>query len=188
MATLALSEIQNTTGEVVDRYGNPIQSGVRYYIVPAGSNSGGGGFTVINFNNTCPLNVGQQSNYQGLGLPVTIQPYTGTSYVTENTDSTLTFSISTVCGQSARWMVGQTDPISGRRLIMAGSGYGSGNYTYYFQIVGTQFRGTYYIQWCPTDVCPYCNLDCSFVGTMVLNGMLLAALDGNALPVQFQRA
>ncbi|KAB2605468.1 aspartic protease inhibitor 11-like [Pyrus ussuriensis x Pyrus communis] len=47
----------------------------------------------------------------------------------------------------------------------------------------------YSLLWCPYEACPICKFNCraTWVGVLVENGKRLLALDGSALPVEFER-
>ncbi|XP_054813929.1 kunitz type trypsin inhibitor 104-like [Prosopis cineraria] len=186
IATPALSQSDNAS--VLDTNGHPLQRGVEYYIKPAITDSGGR-FTLINRNGSCPLYVGQENNDAGEGQPATFSPYAGEDNVVKvNRDFTVVFSSAvTICIQSTQWKLGERDTTSGRRLIVTGSSDGDRDYTIYFRIVETQSEGIYNIQWCPTEVCPTCKFDCGTMGGLRENGKILEALDGNVLPVMFER-
>ncbi|XP_028758711.1 alpha-amylase/subtilisin inhibitor-like [Neltuma alba] len=186
MATSALSHSDDNAA-VLDTDRRPLQRGLEYYIKPAITDVGGR-FTLINRNNSCPLYVGQVNTDAGEGLPVIFTPYAGEdNTVKVNRDFRLAFSAITLCIQSTEWKVGENDTTSGRRLIVTGSPSGDRDYSNYFRIVETQFGGIYNIQWCPTEVCPICRFDCGTVGGLRENGKILGALDGNVLPVVFER-
>ena len=65
---------------------------------------------------------------------------------------------------------------------------GNSRFGVYFRIVKTQSNGIYNITWCPTDVCAVCRFICGTVGSLRENGKILLALNGNNLPVAFQKA
>ncbi|XP_054813852.1 kunitz type trypsin inhibitor 106-like [Prosopis cineraria] len=186
IATSALSQSDNAS--VLDTNGRPLQRGVEYYIKPAITDSGGR-FTLIDRNNSCPLYVGQENTDLGEGQPATFSPYAGEDNVVKvNRDFTVVFSSAiTLCLQSTQWKLGERDTTSGRRLIVTGSSNGDRDYTIYFRIVEAQSEGSYNIRWCPTEVCPTCRFDCGTIGGLRENGKILAALDGNVLPVVFER-
>lgn len=76
-----------------------------------------------------------------------------------------------------------------RRLIFIGEdeneGYLTGNY---YEII-REGNGLYSPLWCPYEACPIRKFDCraTWVGVLVENGRRLLALDGSALPVEFER-
>ena len=172
---------------VLDTSGNPLRRGVEYYVKPAITEAGGP-FTLVSRNGSCPFYVGQR-NVSVDGIPVTFAPYDeGDNVVRELKNFKVTFSAATICVQSTTWKVGETEPVSGRRLIATGEG----RYTNYFYIRKEQdCRSCYSIQWCPTELCPICRFECGSVGNLFENGQRLAALDdgsGSGRSLVFERA
>ncbi|KAK7272612.1 hypothetical protein RJT34_29323 [Clitoria ternatea] len=179
IATTTLAQSNNAP--VRDTKGHPIQRGKEYYIKPAITDSGGP-LTLVSRNKPCPLYVGQENSDASKGLPVIFTPFEKNDDVVKvNRDFKIAFAAASVCVQSTEWKLDEKDPKSGRRLI--GTGNGS-----YFRIIETQFEGIYNIRWCPTDVCPFCKFNCGTAGGLRENGKILFALDGNVLPVVFERA
>jgi hypothetical protein len=103
------------------------------------------------------------------GLPVifiSFAPHHDDDKVRLNTDLRVTFDASSCCAQSTQQILGEKDATSGRRLIIAERDYSTvRSYGNFFRIVQTQTIGVYNIQWCPTNVCSTCKLEC---GTVVL--------------------
>ncbi|KAE9617059.1 putative proteinase inhibitor I3, Kunitz legume [Lupinus albus] len=183
MATLALAQ-DNVS--VLDTKGNPLKRGEEYYIKPAITDNGGR-FTLINRNNTCPLDVGLENTDLPDGYPVTFTPFAMEDDVVKiNRDFKVSFSVFTICAQSTEWRVGQNDTSIGRRFITTGQD-GSREWGNYFKIVETQLEGIYNIGWCPTEVCPTCRFICGTAGAFTENGKILLALDGSVLPVEFHK-
>ncbi|XP_004488980.1 kunitz type trypsin inhibitor 106-like [Cicer arietinum] len=179
MAITILAQSENV--KVLDTKGHPIERGKEYYIKPAITDSGGR-FTLINRNGSCPLYVGQENTDLGKGLPVIFTPFAKEDKVVRvDRDFKVKFSAFSTCVQSTEWKLGDRDTKSGRRVIVTGS---SGSY---FRIVKTQFEGIYNIRFCPTDVCSFCKYDCGTIGGLRENGKILLALDGNVLPLVFER-
>ncbi|KAG6688977.1 hypothetical protein I3843_11G151000 [Carya illinoinensis] len=189
---LAISAVvaqpSSSPAPVLDSEGSPLQSGVEYYINPAITDVGGR-LTLIKRNDPCPLYVGQENSSVSDGLPVIFTPFfEGETVIRENRDLRIVFSASSTCVQSTAWKLGERDPESQRRLIVTGedeSRLSTGNY---FRIEKAAVGDNIYqISWCPTDVCPTCRFDCGTGGGLVENGKILFALDGNVLPVMFER-
>ncbi|KAK4571365.1 hypothetical protein RGQ29_029965 [Quercus rubra] len=188
MAISAVAQPSSSPAPVLDSAGRPLQRGVEYYINPAITDNGGR-FTLINRNGSCPFYVGQE-NVSGLeGLPVIFTPFVeGETVIRENRDFGVAFSAATICVQSTAWKLGEKDPESNRRLIVTGEDQSSRRTANYFRIEKASVGGDIYqISWCPTDVCPTCRFDCGTVGNLVENGKRLLALDGNVIPVTFER-
>ncbi|KHN19473.1 alpha-amylase/subtilisin inhibitor-like [Glycine soja] len=180
IATSALAKSDNPP--VLDTQGNPLEPGKDYYIKPAITDVGGRA-TLLSRNNPCPLYVGQENSDAAEGLPLFFTPFAEEDDVVKvNRDFKVTFSAASICVQGTNWNLAEKDSESGRRLIAA-SGRDD-----YFRITETPIKGSYYIGWCPTDVCPFCRFDCGIVGGLRENGKILLALDGNVLPVVFEKA
>ncbi|RXH84062.1 hypothetical protein DVH24_026961 [Malus domestica] len=170
MAISTLAQTSNDTAgsPVLDTTGQPLQRGVEYYIKPAVTENGGH-FTLIDRRNgTCPFYVGQENLSGPDGFPVTFAPFAEVNCV------------------EAKQETGQETE---RRLIVIGEDenerYPTGNH---FKIV-REGNGLYSLFWCPYEACPICKFDCTetWVGVLVENGKRLLALDGSALPVEFER-
>ncbi|KAM3729906.1 hypothetical protein ACB098_12G046400 [Castanea mollissima] len=188
MAISAVAQPSSSPAPVLDSVGRPLQRGVEYYINPAITDSGGR-FTLINRNDSCPFYVGQE-NVSGLeGLPVIFTPFVeGETVIRENRDFRVAFSAATICVQSTAWKLGETDPATNRRLIVTGEDQSSRRTANYFRIEKASVGGDIYqISWCPTEVCPICKFNCGTVGNLVENGKILLALDGNVIPITFER-
>lgn len=179
---------QEDNAPVLDTTGQPLQRGVEYYIRLAVTDNGGP-FTLIDRNGSCPLYVGQE-NVTGLNeIPVTFGPFEeGENVVRLIKSFKVAFSAATRCVEPTTWKVGEEEPESQRRLITTGQASGGrfGPLGNYFLIEQSE-QGFYTIRWCPADLCPTCRLRCGYVGNLVENGKRLAALDGSALPVEFDR-
>ena len=138
-------------------------------------------------NGSCPLYVGQPNVIVDNKISIKFTPFIeGETVIRENRDFKAVFQTLTTCVQSTQWKVGEVDQESGRRLIVAGYDEGIGGY---FRIEKGNL-GIYNFAWCPLDVCPNCRLNCSPVGAFIIdeNRNRLLALDGNTLPVQFEKA
>lgn len=172
---------------VLDIAGQPVETGVQYYIM-AGVADIASDLTLVNrTNNSCPLYVGQEPMSRGRvvvpGLPVVFKPFAeGETIIRESRDLTVTFQASTVCAESTAWRVGEEDPESGSRYIVSGAEPD------YFAI---QRDGFYNFVWCPTESCPGCDRPrCGSAGILSENGKRLLALDApnEAFPFLFARA
>lgn len=181
---MAISATSAQNSAVLDSSGQPLRRGVEYIIKPTITDNGGP-FTLIDRNGSCPLYVGQR-NVTADGIPVTFAPFDdGENVVRELSSFKVAFSGATTCEQSTKWMVDQSGTVDGRRLIATGDDAG---YSNYFLINKSgDLDGVYIIDWCPADVCPICRFICGSLGSLFENGQLLAALDGSALPLVFDR-
>lgn len=181
LATTQAQPSDDLSPPVLDTNGQALQRGLEYYILPE-DNATGGGLTLVERKDSCPLYVGQKETSGSEGLfPVTFSPFVGEeNIVRESHDFIVTFSAFTTCIQSTAWRVGESDPETGRRFIVTGGVPG------FFRI---DRNGTSYnLGWCPSMACPNCRLRCGFAGILIENGKRLLALDGPALPFVFKRA
>lgn len=170
---------------VLDTSGQPLRRGVEY-IIKLAITDNGGPFTLVD-RKGCPLYVGQR-NVTADGIPVTFSPFEeGENVVRELKNFKLAFSGASICVQSTTWKVGQgeANTVDGRRLIPTGEDAGYGNY-FYIGKYG-DFDDIYRMEWCPAELCPICKFRCGSLGSLFENGKRLAALDGSALPIVFER-
>ncbi|PON69806.1 Proteinase inhibitor I3, Kunitz legume [Parasponia andersonii] len=171
---------------VLDTSGQPLRRGVEY-IIRLAITDNGGPFTLIDRKGYCPFYVGQR-NVTADGIPVTFSPFEeGENIVRELKNFKVAFSGATICAQSTTWKVGQgeADTVDGRRLIATGDNARYGNY-FYINKDGN-FADIYRMEWCPAELCPTCRFRCGSLGSLFENGKRLAALDGSALPIVFER-
>ncbi|KAL5564167.1 hypothetical protein UlMin_027331 [Ulmus minor] len=169
---MAATAQEESNSLVLDTSGQPLQRGVEYYIKPAATKMGGP-FTLIERNVD--------------GIPVSFSPFEEEeSTVREGKNFKVAFSGATNCVQSTTWKVGETKPWTQRRLIATGDNAGYSNYFYINKY--EEIENIYSIQWCPTELCPTCRFICGAFGSLFENGKRLAALDGSALGVVFERA
>jgi len=183
MATTSIAQF------VIDTSGEPVEDDEEYFIRPSITGTGGGS-TLVTGNGPCPLHVGLDNTEVALGVAVKFTPFAphhDDDNVRLNRDLRVTFLTSTSCGQSTDWRLGEKDATSGRRLIVTGRDNDARSQGNFFRIVQTQTGGNYNIQWCPAEVCPICKIQCGTVGVIRENGKILLALDGDALPVVFQK-
>ncbi|MGL7116101.1 Kunitz family serine protease inhibitor, partial [Salmonella sp. NW1113] len=176
---LLLMAISSTAHEsstpVLDTAGRPLERDVEYYINPAVTDVIGA-LTLTSRNGTwCPLFVGPEPLGSGSrGLPVTLTPFIeDENIIREGRDVRIVFQAGSICVQSTQWVVGQTEPITGRRLIAASfseTAFG------YFRIDKSNL-GVYNIGWCPTDVPIRGRPRCGTAGLLDEEGVSLLALD-----------
>lgn len=181
LISMAICAVAQTP--VLDTNGQPLESGVEYYVLPAITDVAGG-LTLIDRNDSCPLYVGQEPIAQVVsqGFPVILKPYANEeTIIRESRDLTVTFQAFTTCIQSTSWRVGEADPETGRRFIVTA---GEADY---FAIQNN--RGGYNFVWCPTESCPDCGRPrCGSAGILIENNKRLLVLDGPAFPFRFRRA
>ncbi|KAJ6934984.1 miraculin-like [Populus alba x Populus x berolinensis] len=169
---------------VLDTSGQPLETGVEYYILP-GITDVAGGLTLVNRNGIrCPFYVGQEplASAEPNGTSVIFTPFTsGETIIRESRDLSVEFQAFTICIQSTAWRVGEEDPETGRRFIVT-----AGDKSY-FRIDNN--GGVYNFSWCPTESCPTCDRPrCGSAGILIEDDKRLLALDGPAFPFVFTRA
>ncbi|CAI8606885.1 unnamed protein product [Vicia faba] len=171
---------------VVDTNGKPVERNKEYFIRSAAISGIGGDSILVSRNGSCLLQAGLDNNYIANGLAVKFTPFAAhhdDDYLRLNRDVRITFQTSSsCCAQSTDWRLGEKDATSGRQLIIIGRDGGTvGSYGNFFRIVQIYTGGTlYYIQWCPTEVCPNCRFECGTVSTIWENGKILLALGGGS--------
>ncbi|XP_058075922.1 kunitz type trypsin inhibitor 104-like [Magnolia sinica] len=174
----------NTNPAVLDVAGQPLLPGVEYYVLPDTQRGAtGGGLTLINRNESCPLYVGQHSR-SSTGLPVIFTPFFASETVIyEDADFTVQFAAVTICAQSTQWELDESELSNGSVLIRTGTD------PLYLRIPTKETDGDgYRLYFCPTTVCPICKYNCGNVTVVNEDGKRLLALYGPALPVVFRRA
>ncbi|EEF36476.1 kunitz type trypsin inhibitor 111 [Ricinus communis] len=169
---------------VLDIDGQPLQSGVQYYVLP-GITDVAGGLTLVNRNKSCPLYVGQEPIQRPMtsqGLPIIFKSFAKEeTIIRESRDLTVTFRAFTTCIQSNAWRVGEDNPETGRRFIVTG-----GEADYF--AIQSSGEDVYNFVWCPTNSCPTCDRPrCGSAGIFVENDKRLLVLDGPAFPFRFSR-
>ncbi|EEF36475.1 kunitz type trypsin inhibitor 111 [Ricinus communis] len=179
---MAVSTIAQTPA-VLDSSGQPLTSGVEYYVLPAATDTAGG-LTLVNRTGSCPFYVGQEPlpTVAKTGFPVIFTPLAaGESIIREGMDFRVAFSAVTNCVQSTTWSIGDEDAETSRRFIVTGGEED------YFRI--DKNEGLYNLGWCPNCNSINCPRPrCGFAGILIENGNRLLALDGAAFPFQFRRA
>ena len=183
--TIAATSAQELS-PVLDTSGQPLRRGVEY-LIRVDITDIGSPIALVDRNGSCPFYVGQRGVTEN-GVPVTFSPWDeGESIVRESKNFKVAFSGPTICPQSTTWKVGEgkTDTVNGRRLIATGNDAGYGNYFYISKY--ENFPSIYKIEWCPAELCPICKFRCGSLGTLVENDKRLAALDGIAFPLLFER-
>ncbi|CAK7337348.1 unnamed protein product, partial [Dovyalis caffra] len=160
---------------VLDTSGQPLETGVEYYILP-GITDVAGGLTLVSRNELCPLYVGLRrlTSEESDGTKVIFTPYaSGETIIRESRDLSVEFQALTICIQSTAWRVGEEDSETARRFILTGGEKS------YFRIDNN--GGVYNFSWCPTESCPTCDRPrCGSAGILIENDKRLLALDGPA--------
>ncbi|KAI3705221.1 hypothetical protein L1987_75455 [Smallanthus sonchifolius] len=150
---------------VRDIDGNLLRSGTKYYILPVFRGRGGGVTLAATRNESCPLDVVQESFELQNGLPLTLTPVNPKKgIIRESTDLNIIFSASSICIQSNVWML---EEYEGERII---SGHGqAGNpgqetLSNWFKI--EKYENGYKLVFCPT-VCDFCRPVCGDIGVKI---------------------
>ncbi|XP_050228061.1 kunitz type trypsin inhibitor 104-like [Mercurialis annua] len=179
--TMAISTMAQTPA-VLDSDGKPLRSGVKYYVLPAATDTAGG-LTLINRTGSCYVGQEPLPTVATTGLPVIFTPLaSGESLIREGMDLKVEFSGVKKCGKSGGWSIFEEDVKSSRRFIVSG-----GKTRDYFRV--DKNGGLYNMGWCPNcgrTNCP--RPRCGFVGILTEKyGIRLLALDGSAFPFRFKR-
>eukprot|EP00258_Populus_trichocarpa_P031478 XP_024447497.1 alpha-amylase/subtilisin inhibitor-like [Populus trichocarpa] len=118
---MAISTAAQPWPPVLDADGQPLRSGVEYYVLP-GVTDVGGGLTLVDRNGSCPLYVGQEplAPMVSRGIPVFFTPRVEDTIIRESSDFTVEFSGASTCGQSTAWMVGEENPETTTRYVVTG--------------------------------------------------------------------
>uniref|UniRef100_A0A6N2LH26 Uncharacterized protein n=1 Tax=Salix viminalis TaxID=40686 RepID=A0A6N2LH26_SALVM len=149
---MAISTAAQTQPPVLDADGQPLRSGVEYYVLP-GVTDVAGGLTLVDRN-------------------VVFTPRVRDTIIRESRDFTVEFSGDSICVQSTAWMVGEENPETARRYIVTGTEPRPPSTLWYFNIVNN--GGVYSLNWCPeclTTNCP--RPRCGAAGLVDENGKSL---------------
>ncbi|KAL2485355.1 Kunitz family trypsin and protease inhibitor protein [Abeliophyllum distichum] len=181
---------------VRDTFGKLVRTKFAYYILPL-SYLSGGGFDLINTNNsTCPLDI-VQSGYDTLGIPVAFFPVNlKKSVIRVFTDLNIMFPNKyTVCPETPVWKLDHyypkdlLDPDYRDYFITTGGVVGNpGPETLanWFKI--QKFEDGYKLLHCPNVCTNYCDVVCKDVGIYAQNGHTRLALTNVPFKVVFKRA
>ncbi|KAJ6951422.1 alpha-amylase/subtilisin inhibitor-like [Populus alba x Populus x berolinensis] len=186
---MAISTVAQPWPPVLDADGQPLRSGVEYYVLP-GVTDVGGGLTLVDRNGSCPLYVGQEplAPMVSRGIPVVFTPRVGDTIIRESRDFTVAFSGASTCVQSTAWMVGEENPETRRRYVVTGTEPRPSSTLWYFNIENNG-QGVYALRWCPNCLTTNCPRPrCGSAGVIDENRRRLLALDGPAFPFIFRRA
>ncbi|KAL1568362.1 kunitz trypsin inhibitor 5-like [Salvia divinorum] len=174
---------------VVDIYGNPVQAGVEYYILPVIRGRGGGLTLASTGNKTCPLDVVQEPQEVDNGLPLTFRPANSSQGVVRvSADQNIRFFAVSVCIQSTMWTLQFNDSISNYIVTTGGveGNYGRETVQNWFRI--DEFDSDYKIVHCP-GVCDTCRVVCGDVDVLVQDGIRRLVLNGDGpLKVMLKKA
>ncbi|XP_059643632.1 kunitz trypsin inhibitor 5-like [Cornus florida] len=177
---------------VLDSSGEPLQTGVDYYVLPAVSGSGGGLTLGPNRNGSnCPLDVVQEQNNDSNGLPLTFTSVNPNEKVVNLiTDQNIKFSAGTICVQSTVWQLASDESV-GRSFVSTGGVEGNpgrATLSNWFRI--EKYDEDYKLVFCPS-VCGVnegCRVLCGDLGIFVDNGTRRLAVNEQPLKVIFKKA
>ncbi|XP_012084681.2 LOW QUALITY PROTEIN: kunitz type trypsin inhibitor 111 [Jatropha curcas] len=182
MATTAMA--QSTT--ILDTNGQPLTSGVEYYVLPAATDTAGG-LTLVNRTGSCPFYVGQEPLSTvncsiSQGLPVGFTPMMENSVCKRGYSFTVSFSASTTCVRSTGWRLDNDEEVS-RTFIVTGGDQS-------FFRIQIDDNGLYNLIWCPVCDRPNCpRFRCLDASIFLENGKrLLIVGEDQAFPFRFRRA
>ncbi|KAE8663963.1 21 kDa seed protein [Hibiscus syriacus] len=185
-----LFSVANAAKEpVLDTDGEPLRSGLEYYIVSAIRGAGGGGLDLASSELSCPKFVVQEmfSN----GRPVFFHPVdTNDPVVYVSTDVNIQFiGIDAYCRDVPTWSVGNYDPSAGQWWLTTGGDVGNpGPQTLsnWFKIEKDGYD--YRLRFCPS-VCDSCVRLCNEIDRFSYDEMLrLGLTNGNGWPFVFVKA
>ncbi|KAL2894056.1 Trypsin inhibitor DE-3 [Bienertia sinuspersici] len=105
VSNCSMIKAQVVINEIYDTYGDIVQIGKSYHILPIVRRRGGGVATApTNANQACPLSVVQKSNTSALGEPVVFYSKGKSNQnVTFSTDINVEFASAKSCGESPVW-------------------------------------------------------------------------------------
>ncbi|KAI3713353.1 hypothetical protein L1987_71930 [Smallanthus sonchifolius] len=174
---------------VLDVTGKNLQSGIKYYIMPAARGGSGGGIALgpTSPNKTCPLGVTQLQTHKN-GLPLTFTPVNPKKRVIRlSTDVNIRFSGPNSCNESNIWKLKYDEAMKQYFVTVGGVEGNPGRVTLdnWFKI--EKVDDGYKLIFCPT-VCNYCKVLCRDVGIFIDdNGIRRLALSDVPFPVIFYR-
>ncbi|KAK9049040.1 hypothetical protein SSX86_031993 [Deinandra increscens subsp. villosa] len=184
---ISFSLAQESPDPVRDIDGNLLRSGTEYYILPVFRGMGGGLTLAPTRNQSCPLDVVQESLEVDNGLPLKFTPVDPKKgVIRESTDLNIVFSAFSICIQSNVWMLEEYEG----QLIVSGHGM-SGNpgqetLSNWFKI--EKYEDDYKLVFCPA-VCDFCRPVCGDIGvTITENGRRRLAISDEPFKVVFKKA
>ncbi|KAK9131176.1 hypothetical protein Sjap_011663 [Stephania japonica] len=177
---------------VLDINGNPIRSGIEYYISNAFRAISPPASTLAlapNRNNSCPFDVVlKQIN----GLPLTFSPVNKDATVRVGTDLNVKFSAATICVQSTVWKLADFDESVRKSFVSTGGVEGNpgiATVSNWFRI--EKFEDRYKLVFCP-GVCSndkiLCRPLCGDIGVFSDGGVRRLAVGEEPLKVYFRKA
>ncbi|KAK9131174.1 hypothetical protein Sjap_011661 [Stephania japonica] len=174
---------------VLDVDGQPVRSGVKYFIsnaFPARSPPASTLGLAPNRNNACPFDVVlKQIN----GLPLTFSPVNKDAIVRVGIDLNIKFSAATTCVQSTVWQLGGNDASLMKSIVTTGGVEGNpGRETLSNWFSIDKFEDRYKLVFCP-GVCNICRPACGEVSAFLDGGVRrLAVGREQPLKVYFRKA
>ncbi|KAI3719865.1 hypothetical protein L6452_20770 [Arctium lappa] len=194
--TITTTTTSTSTGVIpFDIDGHEVQSGIKYYITPVPSNSGGG-LALASRDGFCPPFVIQENTQLSTGFPLRFLPLdTKQNVITLSSDLNIVFNVATICVQSTVWRISTSgsntdDTLARRRYYVRSGGMvgkpGVGTVSNWFRIEKVGAIG-YKFVFCPS-VCSSCKVVCGDVGILEENGKKWLALNDQPFTFMFKRA
>ncbi|KAK7291287.1 hypothetical protein RIF29_06303 [Crotalaria pallida] len=169
---------------VLDILGHVVRPGVRYHILTAI----GGGLTLINPNNTCPLYVVHEPIFHG--KPVIFTPLDGEDEILTSTDLNITSFVNpatTPCNKTLQWSLGKG---SVPRVWFTVAGDDFSEVTIYNINIDKFGTEDYVLSFC-SALCPGCPTRCNKLGLFEAEDGYKHLAQNYQIPplgVQFKRA
>lgn len=184
LSTYSLVSGDASPNAVRDMDGDILRAGVEYYILPGFRGMGGGVTLGSTRNESCPLDVVQETFETDNGnLPLTftmVDPKKGV--IRESTDLNIEFNGATICIQSLVWKL---DNYDGEYVVSTRGAKGNpGVETLdsWFKI--EKYSNNYKFVFCPT-VCDFCRPICGDIGISIKNGVRRLVLSNEPFMVKF---
>ncbi|KAF3339094.1 miraculin-like protein [Carex littledalei] len=183
---LSLTSNAATLNSVKDTDGHALIPGNQYYILPV-IRGHGGGLTMTQHNDQCPLYVAQENMEVEKGLPLIFHPANPKDKVVcLSTDINIEFEAMTICVMSLTWQLGNVE--GGKRYVITGGingNPGKETVSNWFKIEkwGSE---DYKLVFCPS-VCETCKVVCGDVGVFYEDEKRLLGLSGEPFPVMFKK-
>ncbi|KAK1404205.1 Kunitz-type trypsin inhibitor [Heracleum sosnowskyi] len=184
LSTYSLVSGQESPDAVRDTDGDLLRAGVHYYILPVVRGMGGGVTLGSTRNESCPLDVVQETFETDKGnLPLTftmVDPKKGV--IRESTDLNIEFNGATICIQSLVWKL---DNYDGEYVVSTRGVKGNpGVQTLESWFKIEKYLNDYRFVFCPT-VCDLCKPICGGIGISIKNGVRRLVLSDKPFMVQF---
>ncbi|WOG93906.1 hypothetical protein DCAR_0313194 [Daucus carota subsp. sativus] len=184
LSTCSLAAADASPDPVRDMDGDILRPGVDYYILPGVRGMGGGVTLGSTRNESCPLDVVQETFETDNGnLPLSftmVDPKKGV--IRESTDLNVEFNGVTICIQSLVWKLDNYDGeyVVSTRGVKGNPG--AETLESWFKI--EKYSNNYKFVYCPT-VCDFCKPVCGDIGISIKDGFRRLVLSDQPFMVMF---